>query len=437
MRATFFLISFLFCNCATARTVEEIFSSSSNAVLSVELLDENGGIVDRGTAFVVSRDGYVVTAAHLMPRKPSQKFVARVGGRPIELYPRDADEKQDVALLQLPPSEPCQDALTISSSRISRDTKLLALGFPGKEGLTPFRLDVATISTAGHGFYGTVGPLRPGTSGGPVLDLDNGRVIGFVQGGTMDQTNSNDIVPIYSAISLLRKLGVDVSIDKAADAGSCVTSRPVSEPARRTTEDVFTTTDVIYYSKQADGDRIVGALSRANIKYSLGPSSKGQENESVAIACTTDVSLDSLKALAKLLLQAGMNLKVINQVQNAQRHRTLEITSWVAPRFGILRSPNLTTAQIEQLSYCPVRFSNAFTQVEDVSNENFIPWYRSDQSVEYGEAADYLCKKEFFSRAASYTTAVQQPGAVHFLNGQTGSCQNCRAFVKLTCEYKQ
>lgn len=196
-----------------ADTRDEILTRNAEAVVYVEVTDASGGIVDHGTGFIVSHDGYLITAAHIMPGD-GQTMWAVVGQRQGVRYKialRETDETADTALWQLPASSACRPAVTVSTGRVGLLDRVLVLGFPGTQDLSPASVGITNLSS-NVGFYKADGMLQPGNSGGPVFN-EAGQVVGLVQGGTMPGTDNNDIVPIAAAVALIRKRGVAAGLD--------------------------------------------------------------------------------------------------------------------------------------------------------------------------------------------------------------------------------
>jgi hypothetical protein len=107
---------------------------------------------------------------------------------------------------------------------------------------------------------------------------------------------------------------------------------------------------VVYYTKRADAGRVSNALAQAKIPYSIGISSKGQENPSVSIACTSDVPSSAIKELAGILRRGGVSLREIGKIGTPSKRNRLEITSFVFDYdAGLLNSTELTDAQINSI----------------------------------------------------------------------------------------
>jgi len=194
---------------------KDIMDANTPATLYLEAIDDKGVVTERGTGFVVSQDGYVITAAHVRP-KPGGRLLAVVGQRVGAQFPlnlREADESNDVALWQFPQASICRPAVTIGTKPVKVLDRVLVLGFPQQDGLSPASLGITNVHTEEKGFYRADAYLWPGNSGGPVFNED-GKTVALVQGGTLPGTERNDLIPIFFAINLLKKWNVQVGYDE-------------------------------------------------------------------------------------------------------------------------------------------------------------------------------------------------------------------------------
>ena len=134
-----------------------------------------------GAGFLLSADGDIVTAAHLIGDSP-RVIVRLQGGRLMEATVVGVDDDTDIALLKLP--GPADAAPTIGRSIDLRPGDwVLAIG-------EPFGMSqsVSAGIVSGHGrhladegetlFLQSDVSLNPGSSGGPLLDA-TGRVVGM------------------------------------------------------------------------------------------------------------------------------------------------------------------------------------------------------------------------------------------------------------------
>jgi S1-C subfamily serine protease len=163
-----------------------------------------------GSGFVISREGYVVTAAHLFEDSrhvPYMTYKATGSlGTSFDpsfptglIWPLDGIRMNfdvDVALLKLPtnPSQsPYSPVNVCPNAGISPGTRVYSLGFPLGQ---PLSINSGTLASKDgpHGLWKMDTLVNDGSSGGPVFD-DKARVIGVVKGGIEGAPGNNFFVP--------------------------------------------------------------------------------------------------------------------------------------------------------------------------------------------------------------------------------------------------
>jgi S1-C subfamily serine protease len=142
-----------------------------------------GGLVT-GSGFAIG-DGYVVTNAHVMSGT-SQHHVVTAAGDVLSASVVYFDPRRDFALLSVPDL----GSPGLGFAPASRGTQAAVIGYPGggPERIEPAVVDGA-VEALGRDIYSTTqvtrqvyviqGRVRPGNSGGPLVDLQ-GRVLGIV-----------------------------------------------------------------------------------------------------------------------------------------------------------------------------------------------------------------------------------------------------------------
>lgn len=204
-------------------TISEIKAENTRAIVYLQVETATGDFMESGTGFIVSHDGFVITAGHIKA-DPGQKIWAVIGqryGTRLPLSQRDIDTVHDTSLYRLPQSATCRYAATLSDQPVQENARILGMGFPGTDdGVTATPLNLVNLSAGDTGYYKADGFLRPGYSGGPIFD-ENGKVIAIVSSGDPSGGN-NDLVPISFALALLRKNGAQVGLNTPAPfADSC------------------------------------------------------------------------------------------------------------------------------------------------------------------------------------------------------------------------
>lgn len=169
-----------------------------------------------GSAFLVSPDGFALTAAHVVTSDAPVEVVSRDGSRASAEVVR-VNEIRDVAILKINTigTTPCLSP-TDTSPLIGSD--VFVLGSPAGEELS-FSVSKGIVSghrnLDGGRFVQIDASVNPGNSGGPVLDRD-GRVVGLASWKVADVSMEglSFAIPIDAALEWLDvELGTVTDVD--------------------------------------------------------------------------------------------------------------------------------------------------------------------------------------------------------------------------------
>lgn len=183
-----------------------------------------------GTAFLVSRDGYAVTCAHVV--KDATEVRLAIAGKELRASVIAADEKNDVAVLKVEASG--QPTIPIGlASEVEAGAHVWVLGYPLASVLGD-TVKVTSGTISGVTVQGTQriiqidAAVNPGNSGGPLLN-DRGEVIGIVNAKIVgaEVTGVGFAIPVNYAVQLLRNEGVplEAAAAKAALDGAALTRK--------------------------------------------------------------------------------------------------------------------------------------------------------------------------------------------------------------------
>ncbi len=145
-------------------------------------IEDSGGSFT-GSGFVVDRErGWILTNAHVASWSPSLVEVAFRGGRYIEARKHYVDAHLDLAILAVPPARipadtpvpelECGDTPAVGHS-------VGAFGHPWDLDFTGTRGIISGLDYNGTEWLQTDAPINAGNSGGPLISLESGRVIGI------------------------------------------------------------------------------------------------------------------------------------------------------------------------------------------------------------------------------------------------------------------
>jgi S1-C subfamily serine protease len=223
--AVIFVVAVLAFDFASPQQVESIASQIASQYRTTAIFIAVKGITSQGreeaksaSGFVISPEGYVVTAAHLFDSSNGDPFAKwtttgslgtsfDIGSPtgviwPLQLVRKNTDV--DGALLKLPliPDQKYNSVHFCQGVSVKTGDPLYALGYPNAQPLT---VNSGTLSSkdAPNGLWKTDALVAAGSSGGPVFD-GTGHVVGLVKGGIKESPGSNFIVPINLAIDILQ-----------------------------------------------------------------------------------------------------------------------------------------------------------------------------------------------------------------------------------------
>jgi len=145
-----------------------------------------------GTGFVISPDGYVITASHVVFKEDKQFVVETTGAirsrhnQAYKLEPVKRDEDVDGILMLFPDVGIQWKPVTRGNSRdVQKDAPLYALGFPGVRDLSP-ATGVLSNKFGPKGTWQTTLAINRGQSGGPIFDT-RGSLVAVSAAGSDEQ----------------------------------------------------------------------------------------------------------------------------------------------------------------------------------------------------------------------------------------------------------
>jgi putative serine protease PepD len=218
----------------TGLTAQQIYEKSVGSVVEIKSTfpgttdifgQSTGQQQGIGTGFVVSKDGLIMTNAHVVSESgqtaSSVTVVFKGGGSQGTEIPATivgADESTDVALIKIDPSQaPTLVPVALGdSSQIAVGEEVVAIGNPlgldfslssGVVSATNRELQSPNGATINGGIQ-TDAAINPGNSGGPLFDA-SGSVIGINE-QIDSQSGGNEgigfAVPINTAVSVMKQM---------------------------------------------------------------------------------------------------------------------------------------------------------------------------------------------------------------------------------------
>ena len=196
-------------------TVLQIFSTIAEFDWLQPYKTPNQGIA-RGSGFFISDNGDIITNAHVVDQAVAIWVqIPSLGKRPFYVHVVGVCPEKDLALLRLNEEdlEYVSNALNSipyltlgNSDNVFRSDEVMTIGYPlGRESLKSTNGIVSGFETIEQRYILTDAPINPGSSGGPVLNIE-GEVIGISTRMVLDAQNVGFFIPINTLKFILADL---------------------------------------------------------------------------------------------------------------------------------------------------------------------------------------------------------------------------------------
>ena len=186
------------------KDIPTIAKAANGAIVSIVMSDKNGHAIAKGTGFLVSKDGHIVTNYHVIAEGSSAVVKLPDGAFFVVDGVLAFDKIRDVALIKAH-GENFRTLTLGNSDRLQVGEDVVAIGNPLSLESTVSNGIVSGIRTdeeRGGKFLQVTTPISPGSSGGPLFNM-MGEVVGittmYLEGGE----NLNFAIPINDAKRLL------------------------------------------------------------------------------------------------------------------------------------------------------------------------------------------------------------------------------------------
>lgn len=179
-----------------------------------------------GTGFFIGSEGWLLTNQHVV-KDSAEVDIRDADGviRKAKVIKADADA--DVALLKV--AEPPKNWLHIGTANSPIGADVCTMGFPNADiqGVEP-KYTTGTVSSLSgyrddHDNYQTTVPVQPGNSGGPLVDMKSGDVVGIVASILRHDTGAENV-------SYAIKVDVVKRIVSSVAEATAVLDKPASSP---------------------------------------------------------------------------------------------------------------------------------------------------------------------------------------------------------------
>jgi len=313
---------------------------------------ETGQRTPLGSGFVLGESGDVLTAKHVVEQFVNgERLVVSISTKsayPVEvdMSDVDCDVTQDFCFIRIP-SDVVADHIsafyTLGCYVPKADTPLMAAGFFAGGSthsgvVTPRGSSIGGLITGG--LLPTSIPLEPGMSGGPVFD-ESLNVIGIVKGGS---SQFGHVQPLQRARSSLLNRGIECNADRKPEIKQQVV---LEDDFRIGKTGLLAVTDILYFNRFADDDRVTSVLAENRLPYRLMKSNSSEKSN--VVTCTKDAPFLGVKSLALDLIYAGVELQAIAPRANQRETNKVSVERYCAYK----EAPPLTPDDVLNMTVCP------------------------------------------------------------------------------------
>lgn len=235
---------------------------SQASFVYIECYDSSNARVSRGSGVLVSSDGRVLTAKHVIKGDSTCRASLGTGATTPSrlLTPGRASSAYDAMIVKLVPN-PGEVFQAVRYARIAtlQRKSITAYGVPIDDtGQVSVRTGIiSTTVTDGSGHIQTDALTARGMSGGPVVLEETGALVGIVVGADLDVTNG---LPTNYAVLAAQEVAVELELDR--DSGQTWHTPYVSEfvatmPINKTFDEVRA-----FFETELLRTRVVGPAER-------------------------------------------------------------------------------------------------------------------------------------------------------------------------------
>lgn len=188
----------------------EVYEQSSAAIVYIRALGEYNNIRSTGSGVIVSKDGELLTAYHVVKNAVSYEIVLPEGQVITGARLVASDEGKDTALMQLPAPKKGESYpyVLLRKQPLKHGEKVFAIGYPLKD--TPIITEGIVNSPAAainnRERILTSAQIVSGMSGGALLD-QKGQLSGVISGSLRSMDGIHLIINIDDVLELYAKAG--------------------------------------------------------------------------------------------------------------------------------------------------------------------------------------------------------------------------------------
>ena len=213
----------------------DLLKRSSNSTVRVDAFRKGSRVIQysSGAGVILSTDGYIVTAYHVVRDYPGLRIITQSGLK-LDAELVFIDDELDLAVLKVRENMGLEAASIAAPERIRAGCHAVTIGNPfgaGQQAVTATLGDICEVRWVGNSanLRSVNASWDPGYSGGGVFDIETGELLGVCVAKSATKENVGYIVPSDQVVvSLSRRLKILEFYDTGRIQNALgVTARPV------------------------------------------------------------------------------------------------------------------------------------------------------------------------------------------------------------------
>ena len=214
MKKILIVICLLFSNLVSANELENILSDANRYTVKISHSTDTPFIEDNysasfGSGILIDKtNGIIITNAHVSSYSPSINRVNFKFSDPMQSKQVYIDPEIDLAFLQVDPKSIPKDAIEAKlqcKNNYKQGQNVVAFGHPDGKDFTITRGIISAVRYETNFFEAiqTDAAINGGNSGGALIDVSTGQVIGINSFGAVDSEGLNFALPSYTVCTIL------------------------------------------------------------------------------------------------------------------------------------------------------------------------------------------------------------------------------------------
>jgi hypothetical protein len=231
-----------------SENIPSLVKQTMPSVVLIKTYDSQGNDLGLGSGFIISKEGDVVTCYHVM-RGFSKAVVNTSDGKEFQVKNITAINKSnDLVRMSLSTTDHNFTNLGLNTTTPQVGQEVIAIGGPlGLENT----VSQGIVSAIRENKTQITAPISPGSSGGPVLNM-NGEVIGIVSSQMIEGQNLNFAIPACLISTMQSASAEQINELRSIEESQYISKEEIHKIITRSVEQIIELTDPLNFVNHAE-----------------------------------------------------------------------------------------------------------------------------------------------------------------------------------------